>query len=201
MKKLILLCSTAAFILLSCNSSNSDEPNTDASTETTEQTMPEKEVKVISVTYTKVDPGVTTLMKNVLQNYLALKDALTNSNEADAKSSSSKIADAVKGFDKSLLTKEQKEPYDSVSGKVLEEANQIANSQLKDQRKHFAVLSKDVYELAKAYGTGMTLYQEHCPMFNATEGGAIWLSKSKDIRNPYFGEKMMECGSVDEMIQ
>jgi hypothetical protein len=31
--------------------------------------------------------------------------------------------------------------------------------------------------------------------------GAMWLSESKEIKNPYFGDKMMECGSVEEEIQ
>jgi Cu(I)/Ag(I) efflux system membrane fusion protein len=26
--------------------------------------------------------------------------------------------------------------------------------------------------------------------------GAYWLSETKEIRNPYFGDKMMTCGEV-----
>jgi len=31
--------------------------------------------------------------------------------------------------------------------------------------------------------------------------GASWLSASKQIKNPYFGEKMMTCGEVKETIK
>ncbi|MBA4058359.1 MAG: hypothetical protein C0490_26815, partial [Marivirga sp.] len=44
------------------------------------------------------------------------------------------------------------------------------------------------------------LYLEYCPMANNNEG-AYWLSNEKEIKNPYFGDKMLKCGSVKETIQ
>jgi len=43
------------------------------------------------------------------------------------------------------------------------------------------------------------LYLEYCPMAN-NNTGAYWLSNEKEIKNPYFGDKMLKCGSVKEMI-
>ena len=44
------------------------------------------------------------------------------------------------------------------------------------------------------------VYVQYCPMaFN--DKGASWISSSKEIRNPYFGDKMMNCGEVKETIQ
>jgi Cu(I)/Ag(I) efflux system membrane fusion protein len=44
------------------------------------------------------------------------------------------------------------------------------------------------------------VYQEYCPMaFN--EKGAHWLSDDSDIKNPYFGKKMLECGEVTDVIK
>jgi hypothetical protein len=34
--------------------------------------------------------------------------------------------------------------------------------------------------------------------FNNT--GGFWLSDSKTIRNPYFGDKMLTCGQVRETL-
>jgi Cu(I)/Ag(I) efflux system membrane fusion protein len=31
--------------------------------------------------------------------------------------------------------------------------------------------------------------------------GARWISREKEIRNPYFGEKMLKCGSVVDLIK
>ena len=44
------------------------------------------------------------------------------------------------------------------------------------------------------------LYLEYCPMANNNEG-AYWLSNEKQIKNPYFGDMMLKCGSVKETIQ
>jgi len=30
--------------------------------------------------------------------------------------------------------------------------------------------------------------------------GAVWLSAKKDIRNPYYGEAMLTCGSTSEEL-
>jgi Cu(I)/Ag(I) efflux system membrane fusion protein len=30
--------------------------------------------------------------------------------------------------------------------------------------------------------------------------GADWLSNQNPIRNPYFGDEMLECGSVDDSL-
>jgi Cu(I)/Ag(I) efflux system membrane fusion protein len=31
--------------------------------------------------------------------------------------------------------------------------------------------------------------------------GADWLSFDKAIKNPYFGDKMLQCGSVEQTIK
>jgi len=43
------------------------------------------------------------------------------------------------------------------------------------------------------------VYKQYCPM--AFDGkGAFWLSSSEEIRNPYYGDKMLKCGRVEETI-
>jgi hypothetical protein len=31
--------------------------------------------------------------------------------------------------------------------------------------------------------------------------GGYWLSDSKEIRNPYYGEKMLVCGNVEKTFK
>jgi Cu(I)/Ag(I) efflux system membrane fusion protein len=40
-----------------------------------------------------------------------------------------------------------------------------------------------------------TIYVQHCPMADNNKG-ADWLSKEKEIKNPYFGNSMLTCGEV-----
>lgn len=68
------------------------------------------------------------------------------------------------------------------------------------QREHLASLSKDVNDLISLFGTPQKLYQDYCPMFNDKKG-AIWLSETKEIKNPYYGAKMSTCGSVQKELK
>jgi len=44
------------------------------------------------------------------------------------------------------------------------------------------------------------IYREYCPMaYN--EKGATWLSDDPEIKNPYFGKKMLECGEVTDSLK
>jgi len=71
---------------------------------------------------------------------------------------------------------------------------------VEEQRKAFKAISEKIYELASSDKLEFnTLYKQYCPMaFDNT--GAFWLSDSKEILNPYFGEKMLKCASVKENI-
>jgi Cu(I)/Ag(I) efflux system membrane fusion protein len=43
------------------------------------------------------------------------------------------------------------------------------------------------------------VYHQYCPMaFN--DKGAYWLSNEAEIKNPYFGKKMLECGEVKDSL-
>ena len=43
------------------------------------------------------------------------------------------------------------------------------------------------------------IYKDFCPM--AFGNGAHWLSSIEDIRNPYYGANMINCGKVAEVIE
>jgi hypothetical protein len=134
----------------------------------------------------------------MVMDYLAVKNALTAGNETAAATASGKMYDAMKGFDKSLLNADQKKVYDDIEDDLKEHAEHISKSKIDHQREHFATMSKDMYDMVKAFGAGMTLYHDHCPMYN---DGSMWLSETKEIKNPFYGDKMMTCGSVEEMMK
>ncbi|WP_026836496.1 DUF3347 domain-containing protein [Gillisia sp. JM1] len=135
----------------------------------------------------------------IIVNYLELKNALVADNTEAAASSGEKIVSALKAFDvKSYSEEEQKELNDIIVDAV-EHAEHIAESAMDHQREHFEILSKDVADLIAITGTNKTLYQDFCPMYNDGKG-AIWLSEFKEIKNPYYGSKMLTCGSLQKEI-
>lgn len=205
MKKLILVFSAIAMLaVVSCNS-NSNSSSKEENSKMNNDTMPMQEtaktaadIKMVATTFSNVDPGVAAYMKTLVENYIALKNDLANTNETGAADEAAKIENAMKNFDKSLLTGDQKKVYDDIADELKEHAAHIAKSKVDHQREHFAMMSKDVYDLVKAFGAGMTLYHDHCPMYS---NGSMWLSETKDINNPFYGDKMMACGSVEETMK
>ncbi|MGB3543408.1 efflux RND transporter periplasmic adaptor subunit [Rubrivirga sp.] len=67
------------------------------------------------------------------------------------------------------------------------------------QREQFGFLSQALINALTAFGVDGTYYVQHCPMAFDT-AGANWLSDDEQIRNPYFGDKMLKCGSVTEEL-
>ena len=75
-----------------------------------------------------------------------------------------------------------------------------ASTDIKAQRAAYASFSQALYKSLKAFGTTAgTVYYQHCPMAFDSKGGS-WLSDSKEIKNPYFGNSMLTCGSTKEII-
>ena len=205
MKKLFIgVLTTISILVYACGNNASTETSkeekaSDAAHATTEENA---EVKVVKASFTDVDAAVAAHLKNVTEQYLQIKNALTSTKPAEAADAANKLQETLKGFDKSLLTADQKKVYDQQEGSLKTSAEHIAKStsDVEHQREQFATLSESLYTLVKAFGGGKTLYHDHCPM--AKDGkGAMWLSETKEIKNPYFGDKMMECGSVEEEIQ
>ena len=205
MKKIILALSViTAIAVISCNNNNSAKENSTATNNDSmpipmkNNTMVDNNVETVATTFTTVDPAVSTFMKSMVLNYLEVKNALASDKETDAAAAAVKMYKAMKNFDKSLLNADQKKVYGSIEDDLIEHAEQISKNKIENQREHFAMMSKDMYDMVKAFGAGMTLYHDHCPMY---KDGSMWLSETRDIKNPYYGDKMTTCGSVEEMMK
>jgi Cu(I)/Ag(I) efflux system membrane fusion protein len=71
---------------------------------------------------------------------------------------------------------------------------------VEEQRKQFDFLSEALIKAVKVFGIPKdTFYVQHCPMAFDNEG-ADWLSETVEIKNPYFGDKMLKCGTVKDTI-
>lgn len=121
------------------------------------------------------------------EHYIHVKDALVASKADEAKKGANELQIALKDVDGAAT--------------AIEVASKLANlSDLTAQRNLFSTLSNEMATLVKGGKLSMgMLYLEYCPMANKNTG-AYWLSNEKEIKNPYFGDKMMKCGSVKEMI-
>lgn len=204
MKQVFFVIMIASLAFTACGdgnqADNKDTSKTEKDTAAQASSAEDKDVKTISVTYTDLDPKAAASIKEIVGHYLHIKNALANDNGQEASSGGEAMFVSMKNVDKSLFTAEQKKVYEDNEEDLKEHAEHIGKSKIDHSREHFAMMSEEVYALVKAFGAGKPLYHDHCPMYDNNKG-AMWLSETFEVKNPYMGSKMPKCGSVEEKIQ
>ena len=134
--------------------------------------------------------------------YLDLKNALTKDNGDLASTCAKTLFNAIDKISTGKMTPAQNKVWTKYSEKLSYDAEHIkGTTDIEHQREHFVSLSKNMYEVIKAFNTNAsTVYYQFCPMANDGKG-AYWVSETEKISNPYMGKKMPGCGSVKETIK
>ncbi|RBL91096.1 DUF3347 domain-containing protein [Chitinophaga flava] len=204
-----IIISTLALTAITFAACNNNQPATsetqhsDSTAAAHHETAPaEKTLATVKPQFTDVSPATATALKAVIDSYLQLKNGLAADDDAATAKAAEAMSAALAKVDASQLTPEQKKIYAANEEDLKEHAEHISKNtgNIEHQREHFAQMSEDIYELAKAFGGGQPLYHAHCPMYNNNKG-ALWLSESSEIKNPYMGAKMANCGVMEELIQ
>ena len=149
-----------------------------------------------------VDEVFRQQLSQFFESYVILKDAFVESDKDKVKSTASAAGESLEKVDMTLVDGPAKTDwtvYRDELSRQLQSINQ--EDDLEKQREHFSKLSYSLYKAIKAFGLGgEEVYYDFCPMaFN--DKGACWLSDKEAIRNPYFGDKMLTCGSVEETLR
>lgn len=127
-----------------------------------------------------------------LQDYMKIKSALVNDEYAQVKQSATAMQESLEELE---LTKEQ---HNSLKNVVF---NLAKAEDISTQRRYFAQLSQHVYQIVrKSNITDKTLYLQSCGMAMGGQG-AEWISYEEEVRNPFMGQKMPGCGSVEEKTE
>ena len=134
--------------------------------------------------------SLSTQPSPLLTSYYQLKDALVSSNADAAATSASSFVKALNDVSKATVKEESRTA-------LLSDATVISGTKdLKLQREKFAALSANMLALARAVKfSGGPVYLQYCPMKKAS-----WLSSNAAIKNPYYGNAMLTCGSVKETL-
>ncbi|HMB64012.1 MAG TPA: DUF3347 domain-containing protein [Eudoraea sp.] len=72
--------------------------------------------------------------------------------------------------------------------------------EIEKQRELFSRLTEMVEPMFKESISEGAIYKQFCPMAFDGKGG-YWISNVEEIKNPYYGEKMLKCGKVTETIK
>ena len=145
-----------------------------------------------------IDPAVQKQVGASLASYYALKDALVDSNVDTASAKAGDLLKTLDAVDAPKMTAPQKTLWGKLEKLIRTDSVHInRNKDLEHQRDHFIKLSNNMYALVLGFKANETdAYLQYCPMKKAS-----WLSTSKDIKNPYYGSKMLTCGSVKATVK
>jgi hypothetical protein len=149
-----------------------------------------------------VDAAFQQQLAGAFKAYVGLKDAFVASDAGKVKAEAETTQKALAAADMKLLTGAAHNDWMAHLGTMESSLKEIQSaSDIEEQRKSFSALSDSFYKSIKAFGLGgSTAYYEFCPMAFDNEG-AYWLSEAEQIRNPYFGDKMLTCGTVKEKLK
>ncbi|MFE3866827.1 DUF3347 domain-containing protein [Flavobacterium sp. LS2P90] len=170
--------------------------------ELTEPVNQDAKATTTTVVETKSETVVTTSqsafsINEIVTNYLKLKNALVKDDSKGAANAGKALYATLNTLDSKSLDAKLKKEYVDIADDAKEHAEHIGDNpgKIEHQREHFAMLSKDINDLIKTFGTTQKLYQDYCPMYDEGKSG-YWISETKEIKNPYFGSQMLTCGSV-----
>ena len=131
-----------------------------------------------------------------LPSYLKMKDALVASDASQVSAFAKATSEKLKAISTDDLGTMEKQHLT----KSIEMLDAVANNDnLENQRAHFVILNENIVPIAMSIENSTNYYIQKCPMANNNKG-AVWLSMEEEIRNPYYGDAMLTCGSVIDSL-
>lgn len=137
-------------------------------------------------------------VNELTQSYFSIKNALVADDADAAKINAEIFGKQLEAISKITLNASQEKAWKEQSNKLASTSNTIANtSDINKQREQLNELSNALFAVLKAFKANENaVYYQYCPMKKA-----YWLSAEKEIKNPYYGKKMLTCGSVKETLK
>lgn len=140
-------------------------------------------------------------MSNLFTKYFAVTEALTKDDLKVAKKGFKDLKAQIKKVKPEKG--KQYRAWKTASKGMVKILTHIAHiSGLPDAREMFEKISIHIITLEKHYGHSddEKHFLAFCPMAFGNKG-AYWLQAHKEIKNPYYGPKMLKCGEVKEVYE
>src|SRR6266700_5777430 len=130
----------------------------------------------------KTESALMEPVKSVLDHYLVIQAELAKDSIKGVDENANAIAKAVKGDEMKMLSPD-----------VAKQAETVAKAKdLKAAREAFKPLSASLVKYLADNKAGKGVYHEaYCPMAKSS-----WLQTEKEVRNPYYGKSMLDCGTL-----
>jgi Cu(I)/Ag(I) efflux system membrane fusion protein len=131
--------------------------------------------------------------KEITSNYLALKNSLVISDSISVVKNAVALKQSLNNFKFKKLSLEQMNEATTKRKELIDLTAEVAATKnINKQRAIVQSLSAKFWDLAPKFkAVDSALYLQVCPMTSA-----MWLSDSKEIKNPYYPKNMLTCGEV-----
>ncbi len=148
------------------------------------------------------NPAFKKQLTDVFENYLKMKNAFVATDAQKASEEAKNVEKSIGKVQMELLKGEAHTAWMDELKTLNSEIKTISNSSdIEEQRLAFSKFNLAFYKSLKMFGLeNDTAYFQYCPMAFGNKG-AYWLSKTKEIRNPYFGDEMLQCGETRETLE
>ena len=150
----------------------------------------------------EVDGSFVNQLSDLYESYLKMKNAFVLTNAKKVKKAGKKLIPFLDAIDMNLLDGEAHMVWMDQLNAMKGAMDKIMDTKdIEMQRLAFSDFNTGIYNAVKSFGVeNEKVYYQFCPMaFN--DQGAYWLSSEEQIANPYFGDVMMTCGEVKEIIE
>lgn len=137
-----------------------------------------------------------------VEGYFAISEALAEDDLEAARQAVAGLRERIVAIDAEPLQPSTREAWQPLAARLDEATTAMAEAEKIDAlRREMAALSEGVTELAVRFGGEQVgpLYRMHCPMAH-DDAGAYWLQADEELRNPYMGERMLRCGTLEQTL-
>lgn len=147
----------------------------------------------------KTSPKFKQQLADFTEQYLEVKDMLVATNFEKTKKAAKSLDQSFYKVDMLLLEGIAHQFWMEKMTLLKTNIEKIKTAKdIETQRMWFSGISEILTEVVVVYGLPEgTFYVQYCPMA-LDDKGANWLSKEERVLNPYFGDKMLKCGTVNE---
>lgn len=165
-----------------------------------EQAQQQEREQQMHMQMVETTPEFNEQISSVLDHYFDLKNALVESDAGHAEGHAESLLQEAEQVDPTGLNQDSHAMWVSFSEVLMSKSRDLsAEEDIEDQRYHFEYISQAMIEMVDTFQpVGYEVYHQSCPMVR--DGSADWLSREEEVKNPYHGDRMMNCGEVIRSI-
>ena len=152
-------------------------------------------------------------VSDAMNAYFDMAEAFVEADTAKVKEHSRRFILLLDSIPMDELKNDTAHIYDiainNLSG-IKSNAESVLNmTDIQEMRKDFSMVSENLYPFFRVINyEGENMYWQNCPMAFNDDKEANWISKTKEVFNPYLGKKhpkyratMLHCGMVKDTIK